>query len=952
MNKKRAYLGMAGAVALAVVLTACGGGGGGGSKSSSTTTTGTAAKGIISGAVVTAYRADGSEIGSAITAADGTYELSVKGYSGPVRLVLSPPEAPGVALVTCDAASCGPAGADDQDTDTDGTIEFGERYALSYELSAVVNVDKTATTVSAHITPLTTLVERRATAGGAVLQPETVAVANSFVKQMLGLDYDPTLVQPVDLTDPAVDATDTRALRYAVVNASFEHIVQLAALPMASLLDIFAEDFALNQVNAEVLFAVFQSVDAVADAVAAGNATIAGAVTTAASTAAANIEAAAENICTEGGACQVEVVIEGPVGTNLEAAKALVATARAVTFAAMDAIDDVIEPYLYDDTGEVILDVDTGEPVANPDYDANNTFAQIQQLTALNESTGYLTEAFGEVMTVVLSQAFNATASGEPHEANLKTAAGIFFDEDRAEDCSWYIEPDYTACVDANAAARAEFVARFDELSTIGNAGGTWSVTGATYTPTADLEVTPEAIDVDVALTLPASLDLAATTHVIGVAGEASSTGGRVTFEEAQATVTLAQALDLTAEEEGAPQLSSVSLDAQAEITDNTDTFSGGFGVQFAQSTAHRNLNPQSELNGLMPKRFSLNGTFTDGDSGNSLDIALTLNVTNAEQFRFYDEGYERNDLTTYSYNSADNSITITHGLAADQVKVKVTVGEASVDHVYLIAEQISATGDAWSPGYWHTETWGDGYWSTSDNMQACIDNDMDGLNGWFWLLQGDNCYEWVTGYNWDTSSLTTASARNDIRNWFRNSWAREQVLNQIFARVPDQGVYQAGANWDGNYDQYGEDINIFPSTSGSIVASIEEPDVDVNATNRYAKFDFTATVVGRLSEVLPEMEMTLTGNRTGYRVAVGQLTLAWGAESLIINYTENNGSTVTVTDGVGTTMSLTPGATDLEVGRIEKDGTVYGVITRELDGVYLVTWLDGDSIRSIETIN
>lgn len=54
----------------------------------------------------------------------------------------------------------------------------------------------------------------------------------------------------------------------------------------------------------------------------------------------------------------------------------------------------------------------------------------------------------------------------------------------------------------------------------------------------------------------------------------------------------------------------------------------------------------------------------------------------------------------------------------------------------------------------------------------------------------------------------------------------------------------------------------------------------------------------------------------------------------------------LTLDDGNGTTMLLTPGQGDV-IGHIEKDGTVYGTIRRE-NGVYLISWLDG----GFETIN
>jgi hypothetical protein len=76
-------------------LTACGGGGGGGGGTSggAGTISGTAVKGPVGGATVTAYAitngAKGAQIASGTTATNGNFSLSMGSYSGPVMLQVS-----------------------------------------------------------------------------------------------------------------------------------------------------------------------------------------------------------------------------------------------------------------------------------------------------------------------------------------------------------------------------------------------------------------------------------------------------------------------------------------------------------------------------------------------------------------------------------------------------------------------------------------------------------------------------------------------------------------------------------------------------------------------------------------------------------------------------------------------------------------------------------------------
>jgi len=203
------------------------------SRVSDVTLSGTAAKGIIKLGNVMAeeLNADGtvlSQVGSAITGADGSYSLMVNKpyFGGPVRVTVSA----GVnTQMKCDVLEgCGMRMDGLVDITDPSAVDFGEWYKPgSLSMMALVAEAAANDSVSVNITPYTNLAADYAlatrTASRALdtgsLTSAKVYNANSEVSNLLGIDILKT--RPVDITDSdAIRSGDANGVTYAAVSAA------------------------------------------------------------------------------------------------------------------------------------------------------------------------------------------------------------------------------------------------------------------------------------------------------------------------------------------------------------------------------------------------------------------------------------------------------------------------------------------------------------------------------------------------------------------------------------------------------------------------------------------------------------------------------------------------------------------------------------------------------------
>jgi hypothetical protein len=218
MTKK--LIGLAIASAL-VTLTGCGGGGGGGNDTpqtqAQTTVQGTAVKGIMQSATVTAIELDshGNElgvVGTATTDANGAYKIVLgSNYKGGIVKVSV--TAGANTKMKCDAVDgCG------------GTSKFGDDVTVSpgFSMDALVSPDG-AKDLTVSVTPLTHMAAAKALNSGTV-DKTSVDEANSAVSQIAGVDILHTQVP--DISNPtSLASASPEAKKLALVDAGFAKLL-------------------------------------------------------------------------------------------------------------------------------------------------------------------------------------------------------------------------------------------------------------------------------------------------------------------------------------------------------------------------------------------------------------------------------------------------------------------------------------------------------------------------------------------------------------------------------------------------------------------------------------------------------------------------------------------------------------------------------------------------------
>jgi hypothetical protein len=939
------------ALSLAVLaLAACGGGGsssggggGGGNDGApaapAAKTGGTAAKGIIAGGLVEAKKADDSLIGTDITAEDGTYSINLNGYSGSVFLTLKAPES-GVALVTCDVANCGEAAEVDNDIDGDNTIEFGEQYALDYELRSVIHADPSANNVSAHITPLSTLVADKAGAGA---DQAAVAAANSFVKNMLGLDANPNEVKPVDLTK-ATEGSD-QELRFALLNAAIEEQAQNSDSDVTTVLSGLSANFAANQVDKAALDDLVDSIAGVETAVSNGNEAID--VASAASGAESNAQGAIDEACAtdekmaarvaieeESEVCSPKVELGGELGSNLDKAKALVATARKVSIEALENIDAEL-----DEEGE--------------GYNPDNLIVKISNVADdVDTDTRKVVQAFGEVAGVLVDQIVRGVIEEESLTTDLVEAAGLYYEASYENDCEFFPPEMQTQCNADYDEDKAEFLSRFVG-GTVSRTDNDWSVSSATFDLDGDDGTVGDQVSVNLGVTLPTvagdgetGIGLNAGVNTLSIDGLAAipDVASFTVNEGSSLVVELNNTFIADDESEPEDAIKRVALDVSAELTNNELTFNGGVEVVVRESSKQKSLNtPMPEILLPMPEKLALNGKFEEAATGNSLDANVLLTVSNASQFGFYQEGLER-DLVSYSYDEENNALSVTIGSGENQAEVAFSLEETvngegeswEWSEFTITSECISTSGDASCPA--NNEYWVSGYNVVAegvDSEEACADPEQAG-SMYTWWHDDSQCIAWIDSQHEDFDS--------NIRNFFTAD--ADWYLDGMRAYVTGEGWYQAGP--DDFYDDYAG-TSLFPADGDTAVAHLDESDMDFDAEGRYLTGTLRVETAGKLSANLPEMDVKLVATRTGYELGEATLDLAWDGDSLkvVYPYSGEGSRTVTLEDGEGTVMTVEfDDSAETATGEIRKDGTVYGTF-RDENGQYIITWID-NTIESL----
>jgi hypothetical protein len=241
-----------------LALSACGGSSGGEPASESFgTISGTAAKGIVRNALVTALELDSSgkelrTLGTATTDEKGNYELPVnKDYAGgPILFKLSA-LSDGSTRMVCDISD-----------GCKNNVKFGETLSLGEDFkieSILPNVEK-GTKAKAHITPFTHMAAKRVLAGS--VSPDAIKKAFSEVSQVVGIDVLKTA--PMDITKISEGSESSEEQRvYGAFLAAAGKLAVDDPEGLEAGLKKLANTFEDGQFNADDSFSITSFMDAV-----------------------------------------------------------------------------------------------------------------------------------------------------------------------------------------------------------------------------------------------------------------------------------------------------------------------------------------------------------------------------------------------------------------------------------------------------------------------------------------------------------------------------------------------------------------------------------------------------------------------------------------------------------------------------------------------------------------
>jgi len=221
-------------LAIASTLIACGGS----DSPSSTPTTetpppvetsqtisGKAIKGVLSNAVITVFKyvdneaieltADELDDANITTADDGSYSITIKNYTGPVKVVLTPSaDTENPTTMICDA----PAGC--------GETAFGENINLTaqdpnFTLSSVTVLnEEDGTDLTVNVSALTHIAAVLIEADEEGVTPTSIQQNTSIIANNFGIAGDISILEPSVVNAESIAAEDNDAeLRYGLINA-------------------------------------------------------------------------------------------------------------------------------------------------------------------------------------------------------------------------------------------------------------------------------------------------------------------------------------------------------------------------------------------------------------------------------------------------------------------------------------------------------------------------------------------------------------------------------------------------------------------------------------------------------------------------------------------------------------------------------------------------------------
>lgn len=623
MQKTMRKLPLAAVIVSATLLTACGGGGDSPIGGTSTTTTGsssslsgTAAKGIIKQALVTAEELVGTSWvarGTATTDNNGDYTLTMTGYTnGVVRVTVTPTAS---TRMVCDAPS-GCISADGS------TTPFGSDATLANDFSMKSVVPPVTTTDNkAYVTPLTDMVAANLEQNPAGINSDTIKQKSNQVAGIFGLG-DILRTRPIDITK-GIAGQDQSEQSYALALSAVAEMVnksstnatgatQALAKLRNSFLDGKFDSTDSFSGNKDVLTSILETKTAVLN-----DNVISGKIDAQVKTIILN-DTTDKQTSYKPAEGYTPPVVETAVANDIDKVKAIVAQARALQ-SSISSMESLAQSFSNQ--------IDTVSKVWN---DRSSLMAV------------YLSEIIQDV-AAQLGSGITGSVTDQSVIINTTQSLSCYPDSNGTLKVSLYNNTNQTTSVQ-NASCQV-----YDSYyNTTNNPMGTVKVSVADSANGLLITVSKALATnggdllpaVNLSLTLPGftTADLTAKSKTLSnasfvIGGNISDTRASMTFNNLTATANFLEAYTASDSNTTMPVLTNASFKGDIRLA---DTVTNGSFVGNVDITAVRPTTAGSSGN-LSISKVALDGTFSH--ASNSLKAAATFNLTNAASF----------DLTAFS---------------------------------------------------------------------------------------------------------------------------------------------------------------------------------------------------------------------------------------------------------------------------------------------------------------
>ena len=925
---------------LALGLSGCGGGGGDSSTAPTNVTGvtigGTAAKGIVKAGVVTAKQLNVSgdaiaTVGSATTAADGSYSLTLNNNytGGPIQISIT---ADANTETKCDVpAGCGTRTDGLTDTINPTVIDFGEWYKpAALNMTALVPDAKSNEKLSVSVTPFTHMAAARAKAG-ATLDVTTVAKANSEVSNLLGgIDI---------LNTPPVDITDSVAVNDALSETHVTYAALASALSNQGLVDADGQpdlNTAIDLLASAFTSGVIEADDSDGD--------------DAAQISLQEIVTAAEETFTEAGITDVTGVM-----ANLQSD---ITTAEA---------------------GDGTIDPEPSNTIADPNLD--KVKAMVSDVRTWGNVIVAETEARGsafKAQVVLASDAIVIFGTADPVDVlDASIEAALNFTSGNA-DISSYV-------LGLNTFASGTIDSPTPGVITITNG----VVHGYTVNITINM---PEdgTIARSFALGIVSATITSPNNHLTinnGLANVTFATDYTVDYAAINlGTTVLPKATDLTFDLENVAFTQNV--DSSGVDLASPVTFEGALSTDLDVIPVINN--PLDDM--ALPKTFNLTGVISN-TLGDSVTVTLAVNVTNTATFQFVGDAYPVGTLystlhsgepmiqwaytdtdsilgdDTFTYTTLNgsqsyywgavntsntNTFTYTNyytnlsDLVANNVYIwnnsayeaegeyffdssgaDLTVNGSLGDGVLVYSnDEINFPSGTTLYSDNHAPTF---YWTYTDT-DAITGNDTftytypDGSQNYYWNA-ADNSITQSNTYTYPTYEASLADVMNN--NFYPYD---------AYTSIDGEGSYVASVA--------GADFSV----DGEVVGVLVEPDYieETNTANGWIDADIGLSFIVQLAG-LPEASINITADRTGFEAGNGQVTISYGNRQLTLSGSLSNSrvdGNLTITNHDNVVLSFTDSNINVDTpslsGVLKLNGVEYGTLTETDSGYLKTTYIDG----------